>query len=45
LPNFQQLHLRGVGEGPAIIPSPVAWVAAVEDKVCLIKRKIPMHYP
>ncbi len=28
LPNFQQLHLRGVGEGPAVIPSPIGWVAA-----------------
>jgi hypothetical protein len=27
LPNFQQLHLRGVGEGPAVVPSPVGWVA------------------
>ncbi len=27
LPNFQQLHLRGVGEGPVVIPSPVGWVA------------------
>jgi hypothetical protein len=28
LPNFQQLHLRGVGEGLAVVPSPVGWVAA-----------------
>jgi len=27
LPNFQQLHLRGVGEGPAVVPSPIGWVA------------------
>jgi len=28
LPNFQQLHLHGVGEGLAVIPSLVGWVAA-----------------
>jgi len=28
LPNFQHLHLCGVGEGPTIVPSPVGWVAA-----------------
>jgi hypothetical protein len=28
LPNFQQLHIRGVGEGLAVILSPVGWVAA-----------------
>jgi hypothetical protein len=28
LPNFQQLHLRGVGEGPAVVLSLVGWVAA-----------------
>ncbi len=27
LPNFQQLHLRGVGEGLAVIPLLVGWVA------------------
>jgi len=27
LPNFQQLHLCGVGEGPTVIPSSVGWVA------------------
>jgi len=28
LPNFQQLHLRGVGEGHVVVPSPIGWVAA-----------------
>jgi hypothetical protein len=27
LPNFQQLHLRGVGEGLAVVPLLVGWVA------------------
>jgi hypothetical protein len=28
LPSFLQLHLRGVGEGPAVVPLSVSWVAA-----------------
>jgi hypothetical protein len=28
LPNFQQLHLCGVGEGHVVVSSPVGWVAA-----------------
>jgi hypothetical protein len=27
LPNFQQLHLHGVGEGLIVVPSLVGWVA------------------
>jgi hypothetical protein len=30
LPNFQQLHLRGVGEGPVVVLLLVGWVAAGE---------------
>ncbi len=28
LPDFQQLHLRGVGEGPAVVQPLVSWVVA-----------------